>query len=159
VRTRIVLPLAAIVLTLVGCGEGDGDETEVGALSRTEFAQEANALCREAAADRRTVLSGVDPEAPGEETAERLDEIVAVDRKLIRDVDDLVPPERVQDTIDQLLDQWRDRVDLEEQVRDATAVDDAAETAQLQVEVQQVDERANQIAGGLLLNECTRGAD
>jgi hypothetical protein len=159
VRALIVLPLAMLVLTCAGCGEDDGAETEVGALSRTEFAQKANALCEEATAARRTVLSGVDPEAPGEETAERLDEVVAVDRKLIRGVDDLVPPERAQDMIDQLLDEWRDRVDLEEHVRDATAVDDAAEAAQLQTEVQQVDERANQIAGGLLLNECTRGAD
>jgi hypothetical protein len=158
VRRTITVVLAATALaSTAGCDGGDGDGGEGGALTKTEFAQKANGLCNEAASDRRTVLSGIDPEAPGPEQAEQLAEIIDVDQKLLGEVDDLVPPESDQDTVDQLLDQWRQRIDLEEQLREATANDDAGEVSALQAQVQEVDGRANPIAGGLLLNECTRG--
>ena len=157
-RVTTTAVLAAITLSLaVGCDGGDGGDGGNGALSRTEFAQKANGLCKEAGADRQTVLSGIDPDAPGPEQAEQLAEIIDIDEKLLEDVDDLVPPDAAQDTVDQLLDAWRERIDLEEQLREATANDDAGEISALQSQVQQVDARANPIAGGLLLNECTRG--
>jgi hypothetical protein len=158
VRGTITAVLAAMALTFAtGCDGGDGDGDEGGALTKTEFAQKANALCKEAAADRRTILSGIDPEAPGPEQAEQLSQIIDIDEKLLEDVDDLVPPEADQDTVDQLLDQWRERINLENQLREATANDDAGEVSALQTQVQEVDGRANPIAGALLLNECTRG--
>jgi hypothetical protein len=158
VRVTTTAVLAAIVLSLAaGCDGDDGGDGD-GALSRTEFAQKANGLCKGAGADRQTVLSGIDPDAPGPEQAEQLAEIIDIDEKLLEDVDDLVPPDAAQDTVDQLLDAWRERIDLEEQLREATANDDAGEISALQSQVQQVDARANPIAGGLLLNECTRGA-
>ena len=157
---RATLTAVAVVLTLTlatACDGGSDGDGENGALSATEFAQKANALCGEAAADRQTVLSGIDPEAPGPEQAEQLAEIIDIDEKLLEEVDDLVPPDADQDTVDQLLDQWRERIDLEEQLREATANDDTGEVSALQSQVQEVDARANPIAGGLLLNECTRG--
>jgi hypothetical protein len=158
VRGRITVVLAASALALTAaCDDGDGDGGEGGALTKTEFAQRANGLCKEAVSNRRTILSGIDPEAPGPEQAEQLAGIIDIDQKLLEDVDDLVPPESDQDTVDQLLDQWRERIDLEEQLREATANDDAGEVSALQAQVQAVDGRANPIAGGLLLNECTRG--
>jgi hypothetical protein len=154
VRRMLAATLAALVL--VACG--DEDETETGALSRSEFARKANGLCANARADQQTILSAIehnDPD-PGE-AATLVGELIAVDRKLIRDVDDLVPPPAEQDDVDQLLDRWRDRVDLEEQVRDAVAAADRARQSQLQAEVQAVDRQADRIAGSqLLLNECTR---
>lgn len=157
-RGTITAVLAAAALTLAtGCDGEDGNGDDQGALTRTEFAQRANGLCKEAAADRQTIISAIDPEAPGPEQAEQLAEIVDTDEKLLEEVDDLVPPEAEQDTVDQLLDAWRERIDLEEQLREATANDDAGEVSALQSQVQEVDARANPIAGGLLLNECTRG--
>ncbi|HUF85143.1 MAG TPA: hypothetical protein VMQ81_11185 [Acidimicrobiia bacterium] len=156
-RVTTTAVLAAIVLSLAGCDGGDDGGDGDGALSRTGFAQTANGLCKEARADRQTVLSGIDPDAPGPEQAEQLAEIIDIDETLLEDVDDLVPPDAAQDTVDQLLDAWRERIDLEEQLREATANDDAGEISALQTQVQQVDARANPIAGGLLLNECTRG--
>jgi hypothetical protein len=158
VRAMFIAVLAVLTVTLAAaCDDEGGGDDDDGALTATEFAQRANALCKEAAADRQTVLSGIDPSAPGPEQAEQLAEIINVDEKLLEDVDDLVPPEPDQDTVDQLLDQWRERVDLEEQLREATANDDIGEISALQAQVQEVDGRANPIAGGLLLNECTRG--
>jgi hypothetical protein len=158
VRATFTAVVAVLTVTLAAaCDGGDDGDDDEGALTATEFAQRANALCNEAAADRQTVLSGIDPMAPGPEQAEQLAEIIDIDEKLLDEVDDLVPPESDQDTVDQLLDQWRERVDLEEQLREATANDDIGEVSALQAQVQEVDGRANPIAGGLLLNECTRG--
>jgi len=158
VRGTITAVLAAVALTLAaGCSSDGGGGDEEGALNATEFAQKANRLCSEAASDRQTILSGIDPEASGPEQAEQLAGIIDIDQKLLEEVDDLVPPQKDQDTVDQLLDEWRDRLDLEDQLREATANEDAGEVSALQSQVEEVDGRANPIAGGLLLNECTRG--
>jgi hypothetical protein len=157
---RATLTAVVAVLTLIlaaGCDGGGGGGDEEGALSATEFAQKANALCSEAAADRQTVQSGIDENAPGPEQAELYAEILDIDEKLLEEVDDLVPPEADQDTVDQLLDAWRERIALEEQAREAIANDDSGELAAIDAQVTEVDGRANPIAGGLLLNECTRG--
>jgi hypothetical protein len=157
VRVTIPVAVAAMALSVAaGCDGGGGDDGD-GALSKTEFAQKANGLCEEAGADRQTILSGIDREAPGPERAEQLAEIIDIDEKLLEEVDDLVLPEADQETVDQLLDAWRERIDLEVQLGEATANDDAGEISALQSQVQEVDARANPIAGGLLLNECTRG--
>jgi hypothetical protein len=153
-----VVLVAALGVVAAACDDGGGGtETEVGDLSATEFARKANALCREVRADRRTVLSAID-EPTGEETAARLDEILELDRRLLREVDDLVPPEAEQDTVDELLDRWRDRIRLEERARDATAAGDEGALSGIEVDVDTLDEEADRIAGRLLLNECTRGA-
>jgi predicted phage tail protein len=158
VRARLTVLLAAMCLAAAAGGcDGDGGGDEEVALTADEFARKANALCSEAAADRQTVLSGIDPESSGPEQAELLANIIDIDEKLLEEVDDLVPPEKDQDTVDQLLDQWRDRIDLEQQLREATANDDAGEVAALEGQITEVDAAANPIAGGLRLNECTRG--
>lgn len=161
-RTLTVMAAAAVTaaaaLGAAGCGDDDGGGNGDGALSESEFAQRANRLCTEAASQRRTILSGIDPTASGSEQAEQLDGIIDIDEKLLADVDELVPPESEQDAVTQLLDQWRNRIDLEEQLREATAADDATELSELEAQVGEVDTRANQIASDLGLDECIRGA-
>ena len=146
-----------VTATLIAAACSDDGGEEQGALSANEFARKANALCVEAASDRQTVLSGIDPESTGPERAELLANVIDIDENLLEEVDDLVPPESDQDTVDQLLDHWRDRTELEQQLREATANDDAGEVAALEDQIMQVDAEANPIAGNLLLNECTRG--
>ena len=162
-RERLTVALLAptlmtVALGAAGCGsDGDSSETEVGALSKSEFAEQANDLCSKAATDRQSVA--LDPNASGPVQAEQLGEIIAIDEKLLADVDQLVPPESEQDTVTQLLDQWRKRTDLEQQLRTATADDNAAEVSALDTQIQQVDTDANQIAGGLGLDDCTLGGE
>jgi hypothetical protein len=157
VRARLAVLFAVLCLAAAAaCDDGGGGDEE-GALSASEFARRANALCSAAAADRQTVLSGIDPEASGPEQAELLANIIDVDEDLLEEIDDLVPPEMDQDTVDQLLDRWRDRIELEQQLREATANDDDGEVAALEGQITEVDAEANPIAGSLLLNECTRG--
>ena len=153
-RIGVLFAGLAVVLSGAACGDDDAGDAGDGAPSSTEFARQANALCADAAASRRTVLSATEST---DLTIEQVDEIIAIDEKLLADVDDLVPPESAQDAVFQLLDEWRVRIDLEEQARTAVADGDDAELSTLQGEVADVDLQANQIAGGLLLNECTRG--
>jgi ABC-type phosphate/phosphonate transport system substrate-binding protein len=150
--------LVAVVLGATACGsDDDGDSSEVGALSKSEFAEQANDLCSKATGDRGSVLAGIDPSESGPEQAEQLSKLIDIDQKLLADVDQLVPPQSEQATVTQLLDRWRDRIDLEEQLRTATADDDATQVSELDAHVQQVDTEANQIADGLGLDACTRG--
>ncbi|MGH9049852.1 MAG: hypothetical protein ACRDY4_08995 [Acidimicrobiia bacterium] len=155
--------LTAATLTAAAFGAGacgsddDSTEAEVGALSKSAFVEQANDLCSKAATDRQSLLSKIDPNAPGPEQAEQLADVVDLDEKLLADVDQLVPPESEQSTVTQLLDQWRKRVDLEEQLRTATADADATQISDLDSKVQQVDTDANQIADDLGLDDCAGG--
>ena len=159
-RTRTAALLApmlmVVALGVAACGsDDDSTDTEVGALSKSAFAEQANDLCSKAATDRQSVA--VDPNASGPEQAEQLADIIDIDEKQLTDVDQLVPPESEQDTVTQLLDQWRKRIDLEKQLRTATADDDTTQVSALDTQIQQVDTDGNQIADGLGLDDCTRG--
>jgi hypothetical protein len=145
--------VAAVALGAAACGSDDSTETESGALSKSEFAAQANDLCSKAASRREAVA--FDPNAPGAQQAEQLAEIIDIDEKLLADVDQLVPPEAEQDTVTQLLDQWRKRIDAEEQLRTATADGDTAQVSTLDTEIEQADSAADEIAGDLGLDDCT----
>ncbi len=93
-RTRIVASAAVLALTaLAGCDDDDngngGTTAEVGGLSKSEFVKQADQLCA-------NLTDGG---------------VLTVDERLIGRVDQLVPPDSEQDTITQLLDQWRDYFD------------------------------------------------
>jgi hypothetical protein len=157
VRKALTAVLVAVAIGAAACGsDGDGDSDEVGALSKSEFTDQANDLCSKAAGDRESALAGSDASQSGAEQAEQLSNVIDIDEKLLADVDDLVPPESEQATVTKLLDQWRDRIDLEEQLRTATADDDSVQVSQLDAQVQQVDDQANTIADELELDDCTR---
>jgi hypothetical protein len=150
--------LMMVALGAASCGsDDDSTETESGALSKSEFEAQANDLCSKAATDRESIVSKIDTTAPGAEQAEQLADVIDIDQKLLADVDQLAPPEAEQDTVTQLLDQWRKRIDLEEELRTATAGGDATQVSELNTEIQEVDTDANQIADGLGIDDCTRG--
>jgi len=138
VYVRVIVLMGALALAAAaGCrSDDDGTSDEVGALSKSEFAEQANSICASS--------SGA--------------ESIAVDARLIADVDQLVPPESEQDTIDQLLDRWHERTELEDQRQGARqgteANDDGAQVSGLDSQIDQVDERANQIAREAGLDEC-----
>jgi hypothetical protein len=79
-----VLVVAALV-GAVACGDNSGDGDEVGALSESEFRDQANEICRRASADDPVDIS-----------------------ELIRRLDALVPPESMQDEVSEMLTQFRD---------------------------------------------------
>src|SRR5512132_1548036 len=109
-----VVALAAVAGT--ACGGSDDDP---GALSKSSFATKANELCSKAKPDRDAQLGQFPADPSGAADAQKLQRVATTDRELIRRVDALVPPESEQDQVDQVLDAWRKRADLEDQYAQA----------------------------------------
>jgi cobalamin biosynthesis protein CobT len=107
VRSRVIAVISALVFVaaVASCDSSDDDSTadEEGALSKSEFVKQADQVCADA-----------------NESGE-----LVVDERLVGRVDDLVPPEPEQDTVTQLLDQWRDYFDQPSEAT-AAAADDLA---------------------------------
>ncbi|HMG27419.1 MAG TPA: hypothetical protein VKH36_11475 [Acidimicrobiia bacterium] len=98
------------------------------------------------------------PSPSGAADAQKIHVAATVDRDLIRRVDALVPPESEQDQVDQVLDAWRKRADLEDQYADAVAAtQDPATLASFSAKQAQIDATTDPVAVQLGLTQCTRG--
>jgi hypothetical protein len=84
-QVRLVLAATLVIGVLGACSDDSDDGDEVGALSESEFQDQANDLCKDAAEK--------DP--------------IDLD-KLIREVDALVPPESMQDDVSKMLTEFDD---------------------------------------------------
>ncbi len=154
----VVLVIAALVV-LSACGSDSDSDDESGELSATHFASRANMICEDITRQVDEALKNVNPGVPaGEESAQAIQDVVTLDKEQIRKVDDLPAPESEQDEIDQLLDHWRDRLGIEQQVSDAAAAnDDAATIEGLNSQLEQIENDANAIARKLGADKCERG--
>jgi hypothetical protein len=76
------------------------------------------------------------------------------DRRLIRRVDALVPPEAEQDRVDRILDGWRERANLEERY----AMQAPPSLATFTAEAAQIEATVAPVATELGLTECARGS-
>ncbi len=159
--TRLVAAFLApfVVATAVaGCG-GSSSNDEVGALSKSQFAQKSNDLCASARVERTQLLQQLPMNPSGPADAAKLDSVVEIDRELIRKVDALVPPESEQDRVDKVLDGWRRRAGVEEQYADAVgAMQDPATLATFTANLAQIDAADDPIATQLGMTRCTRGS-
>jgi hypothetical protein len=148
--------LAFTGLVVTACNGDSGDEP--GALSKSDFAEQANQLCTKARADRAEQLQQVSPSPSGAADAEKLQSVASTDRELIRRVDALVPPETEQDQVDRVLDGWRERADLEGQYASTVeAMQDTTTLAGLTAQLAQIDATTDPAATQLGLTACTRG--
>lgn len=149
--------MTAALVVLGGCGSSSDDES--GELSATQFASRANSICEDITRQVDDALKNVNPGVPaGAQSAQAIQDVVTLDKEQIRKVDDLPAPESEQDEIDQLLDQWRDRLGLEQQISDAAAANESAATIEgLNSQLEQVDNDANAIARKLGADKCERG--
>ena len=160
-RTRILTTVAASVVALAavagtGCG---GSDDEPGALSKSSFARKANELCSKAKADRDAQLGQLPADPSGAADAQKLESVATTDRELIRRVDALVPPESEQDQVDQVLEAWRKRADLEDQYAQAVGrMTDPATLAAFASSQAQIDATTDPVAVQLGLTACTRGS-
>jgi hypothetical protein len=97
-------------------------------------------------------------EPSGASDAQKLQSVATTDRELIRRVDALVPPEAEQDQVDQVLEAWRKRADLEDQYAAAVAaMQDPATLAVFAASQAQIDATTDPVAVQLGLTACTRG--
>lgn len=156
-RVRLVVPVLSLAALVATACNGDTSD-EPGALSKSEFAEQANELCTRARADRAEQLQQVSPNPSGSADAQKLQSVASSDRELIRRVDDLVPPESEQDEVDRVLDGWRQRADLEDQYASAVeAMQDTTTLAGLTAQLAEIDATLDPVAVQLGLTGCTRG--
>jgi len=150
-----LLTTAVVAVAVTACGGSDDDS---GTLSKSAFAKQTNALCSKAGSDRDALLQQLPPSPSGSADAQKIHDAATVDRDLIRRVDALVPPQSEQDQVDEVLDAWRKRADLEDQYADAVAaMQDPATLASLSAKQAQIDATTDPVALQLGLTDCTRG--
>jgi hypothetical protein len=157
-RSLTALALSAAAFVAVAATACGGSDDDPGTLSKSAFAEQANALCSKAKTDRDAQLQQLPPTPSGAVDAQKIHSAATVDRELIRRVDKLVPPEAEQDQVDQVLDAWRKRADLEDQYADAVAaMQDPATLASFSAEQAKIDATTDPVAVQLGLTDCTRG--
>ena len=157
-RALTTFAAAAVALAAVAGTACGGSDDEPGALSKSSFATKANELCSKAEADRNGQLQQLPPSPSGASDAQKLQSVASTDRELIRRVDALVPPESEQDQVDQALEAWRKRADLEDQYAQAVGrMTDPATLAAFTASQAQIDSTTDPVAVRLGLTACTRG--
>jgi hypothetical protein len=156
---RLVVPVVAVAvsaLVVTACGDDTSDEP--GALSKSEFAKQANELCTKARADRAEQLRQVSARPSGSADAQKLTSVASTDRELVRRVDALVPPQAEQDQVDRVLDGWRQRAGLEDHYASAVeSMQDTTTLASFTANIAQIDAVTDPVAVQLGLTACTRG--
>jgi hypothetical protein len=152
-----VAPFFAVAVVVSACGgDSNGDN---GALSKSQFANKANALCATAQTNRTGLLQRLPMNPSGPADAQTLDSIVTIDRELIRKVDALIPPDSEQDRVDTVLDSWRKRAGVEQQYADAVgAMQDPSTLASVTANIAQIDAATDPVAVQLGMTQCTRRA-
>ncbi|HKH25924.1 MAG TPA: hypothetical protein VKB11_02185, partial [Acidimicrobiia bacterium] len=85
-RPTMVAACVAALAAVVGTACG-GNDDEPGALSKSEFAKQANALCAKAGANRNAQLQPLPPNPSGAADAQKFKSSASTDRELIRRVD------------------------------------------------------------------------
>ena len=152
----LVAPVVAATLAVAACGGSGGDADN---LSKGQFAAKANDLCSKADAERAPLLQQLQPTPSGSADSQNLQRAAGIDRELLRDVDALVPPAAEQDSVDRLLDAWRQRADVEDEYAVAVELTQDAQTlAGFTANLAQIDATAAPIASQLGMDECARGA-
>jgi hypothetical protein len=151
---RVAPVVALAVVALPACGSSGGGTNN---LSKGQFAAKANELCSTADADRAQLLQQLPPMPSGSTDGQTLQNAAAIDRDLLRKVDALVPPESEQDSVDRLLDTWRQRADAEDQYAIAVgSMQDPQTLATFTTNIAQIDATAAPIANQLGLTQCAR---
>jgi hypothetical protein len=118
-RIATVIVAGALVVPLGGCGDDDGDRLDRGA-----FVEQANAICEE---EGRVVEDAGDEvftsEEPDPETVRTFLEDVAIPRvqSMVDRIDELEPPEDVEEDVDRLVELTNGAVD---EMRTAAESDD-----------------------------------
>jgi hypothetical protein len=152
-RIAALLPVALLLAGPLACGSSGSDGSN-GSLSKSSFASKSNAYCVQARTDRSAV-----PPSGKQPTAQDADKVIAIDRELIRKIDDLVPPDSEQDQVDQLLEQLHQRIAVEDQLRasiaKSTPPTDPA-TLKLRDQIAKIDQQSAKIATPLGLTSCVR---
>jgi hypothetical protein len=148
--------LSLLAFAIASCG-GDDDD----APSQQDFAEQANAICRETEQSLDDVAQGA--ETP-EEIADAVDRVIEESRNVVDELADLERPEgeagqRAQDFVDATRREIQDvGIPALEQLREALESRDQAAAQEAAQRIQQIDSDAsNEAARALGANACAEG--
>ena len=145
--TRRLVALGAGALTLAGCS-GGGDSGE--RLSKAEFVAQADAICRKYEAR----LDALGQPTNVTELRAFADKALPIAKDGRDELDDLKPPENLEDTYDAWLEQGDEAIEIVERLRDAAEEQDQAEIGKIAADAQRTDAEANRLAGELGFEQC-----
>ena len=139
-----LLLISLVALAAAGCGGGDDR------LTREEFVQQANDVCREF--DRKIDELGA-PQTIGE-IEDFADESAEIARDGRDELADLAPPETLEDDYDRLVEMLDQAIADIERVGDAAADGDEAEVQRIVQEASERDADSDRLARELGLAGC-----
>lgn len=143
---RFALIVLVPLLVLAGCGD-DG-------VSREDYIADADALCERL----NEQIEDVNQPRPTNlgELRELLDDAIEVTREGIAELEELDPPEEVDDDVDDFLDSARDQEQLLENARDAGSFEEGGQI--LRERLPPVAEARRDAAEEIGFEECGRGS-
>ena len=144
---RSVLALGVGALTLAGCGGGGGNGER---LSKSDFVAQADAICRKYEAR----LDALEQPTNVTELRSFAEKALPIAKDGRDELDDLQPPEELEDTYDAWLEQGDEAIQIVERLRDAAAKADEAEIERIAADAQRTDAEANRLAGELDFEQC-----
>ena len=144
---RVVLIMLVPLLALSACGDDDGP-------SREDYIADADALC-ERINER---IEDVNEPRPTDldELRELLDEAIEVTREGTEELEELEPPEEIEDDVDDFLASARDQGQLLEDARDAGSFEEGARI--LREGLPPIVEARRDAADEIGFEECGRGS-
>ena len=145
-RRRLAVALAVAAVGPAACGGGDGGER----LSTAEFVAQADAICRKYEAR----LDALGQPTNVTELRSFADKALPIARDGRNELDDLRPPEELEDEYDAWLEQGDEAFEIVERLRDAAGEGDQAEIGRIAADAQRTDAEANRLAGELGFEEC-----
>lgn len=140
------LVLAVCAAAVTGCGGGGGGER----LSRAEFVAQADAICRKYEAR----LDALGQPTNVAELRSFADKALPIARDGRDELDDLKPPEELEERYDAWLEQGDEAIGIVERLRDAAQEGDQAEIGRIAVDAQRTDAEANRLGRELGFEQC-----
>jgi len=161
-RSRVALASVGLVLvggTIAGCGGGDSEDES---LSKSEYISQADELCAENSANSdelsaqiSSALDAGDNEAAADLVEENTEATVA----MIDEIDEMVPPEEDQETIDELFAISDEQQGLAGDLADSVRAGDQATTDQIGAELDALNDEFNAIADEYGFVDCGSAGD
>jgi hypothetical protein len=142
---RAWIALLAATFTIAGCGGGGGDR-----LSRAEFISQADAVCEEYEAK----LDALGTPQNAEQLADFADKALPIAQDGREELGELRPPEELQETYDDWLEQGDRAIEIVEDLREAAEDGDTAEIQRIAQEAEAADAEANRLAAQIGFEQC-----
>jgi hypothetical protein len=148
-RARAALAVALAVPALAACGGGDSASSG-GRLTLEEYVAAADAICAEADAE----IEALEDPASAQDAADYLPRAKEIAERQLERLRELVPPEEIEARIDEALDLLQQQIDLADELLDAIESEDLDRFQELVDEGEAKNERADEIAREIGLEEC-----